>query len=184
MSNISEVRQSAEAAFKGYTARSPRKTRQALFALAAQLLELFGPSEQFAQVFRLLDEVKQAVEAVDWETGTAPLLAILATLRSAEARIYMQEIGYVVASKLVGEKRQKIMLMYREAPEEEGDSGWRFFSGKESQAYVSNPENLGVYDASVIAEADPAIVPLLVNKAPCAFRRENAAERFVKWDMQ
>jgi hypothetical protein len=56
-----------------------------------QLFELFGPSPQFNQIFQVLDQVKRALEAEDWESGTAPLLAVLAKLRQAEAVI--QEEG-------------------------------------------------------------------------------------------
>ena len=55
----------------------------------------------------------------------------------------------------------KIVYMFREAPNFDNDSGWRFFSGKETQAYVDDPENSGLYDVKTIASYDRAIVPYL-----------------------
>lgn len=51
--------------------------------------------------------------------------------------------------------------MYREEPRYVEDSGWRFFSGTESQDYVDNPENIMIYDVNTIANYDPAIIPYL-----------------------
>ena len=51
--------------------------------------------------------------------------------------------------------------MYREEPDDKFDSGWRFFSGTESQDYLENPKNLGIYNVNTIANYDPAITPYL-----------------------
>jgi hypothetical protein len=55
--------------------------------------------------------------------------------------------------------------MYRDFPDNEIDSGWRFMSGKESQKYMDDPSNLEIYDVNTIANYDPEIIPLLA--APC-----------------
>ena len=51
--------------------------------------------------------------------------------------------------------------MYREMPDNEKDSGWRFFSGNESDEYANNPDNLNIYDINTIAEIDISIIPYL-----------------------
>ena len=51
--------------------------------------------------------------------------------------------------------------MYREEPSFDEDSGWRFFSGTETQEYVDNPKNLMIYDVNTIANYDHAIIPYL-----------------------
>ena len=56
--------------------------------------------------------------------------------------------------------------MYREAPDSKQDSGWRFFSGEESQEYVDNPDNLSIYDVNTIANYDTAIVEYLKPSKP------------------
>ena len=86
--------------------------------------------------------------------------------------------GYVLASKLVAEERRPVRFMYREPPDSEDDSGWRFFSGDADQAYADDPDNIGLYAASTIVAIDPTVASLLSTAAPCAFERENAAAPF------
>lgn len=55
----------------------------------------------------------------------------------------------------------KVGYMYREEPDEEMDSGWRFFSGTEEQDYVDDPNNTMIYNVNTIANYDRAIIPYL-----------------------
>lgn len=55
----------------------------------------------------------------------------------------------------------KIGFMYREEPEDRKDSGWRFFSGTETEEYINDFNNTEVYDLNTIANYDPAIIPYL-----------------------
>lgn len=52
-------------------------------------------------------------------------------------------------------------LMYREEPQNDLDSGWRFLAGDESHDYANKPPNLGLFDVNTIANYDPAIVDKL-----------------------
>ena len=63
--------------------------------------------------------------------------------------------------------------MYREEPSDEIDSGWRFMSGKESQKYMDNPDNLAIYDVNTIANYSPDITELLDAPYQSAFERKN-----------
>lgn len=47
-------------------------------------------------------------------------------------------IGYALASKWLVENNMKVRFMYREEPDDTSDSGWRFFSGDESDEYVNS----------------------------------------------
>ena len=38
------------------------------------------------------------------------------------------------------------LYMYREAPDNEDDSGWRFFRGNETNEYVNDPHNIQIAD--------------------------------------
>jgi hypothetical protein len=51
--------------------------------------------------------------------------------------------------------------MYREEPDGDWDTGWRFFSGYESDDYVNDPDNLEIYQVNTIANYDPDIIPFL-----------------------
>lgn len=80
------------------------------------------------------------------------------------------------ATTLVTQPGGGVGYMYRETPDNPGDSGWRFFSGTEDQAYVDNPDNTKIYTVASIAESDPAILPYL-NTPSGAFGRKG--KRFV-----
>ena len=67
-------------------------------------------------------------------------------------------------------------LMYREKPVNDEDSGWRFFSGDETEEQVSDPDYLGFYDVNVIANYDPSIVPFLEKPSGYAFQRNEEGE--------
>src|SRR6185369_10529996 len=66
---------------------------------------------------------------------------------------------------------KKVGYMYREQADRTEDSGWRFFSGEESQAYVDDPLNTSIYAVNTIANYDPAIIPYLDAPAGSAFGR-------------
>lgn len=61
--------------------------------------------------------------------------------------------------------------MYREAPNRKEDSGWRFFSGDEDQAYIDDMSHTEIYNVNTIANYDPDIIPYLNTPAPCAFEK-------------
>jgi len=73
---------------------------------------------------------------------------------------------------------KKVGFMYREAPSHESDSGWRFFSGEESQSYVDDPRNLAIYDVNTIANYDQAILPHLDAAVGTTLARIAKTDRF------
>ncbi len=82
--------------------------------------------------------------------------------------------GFIIATKRVAEEEEKICFMYRESPMDPQDSGWRVFTGDESQAYVDNPDNSGLYQPAAILMIDSSIEPLLSAPIGSAFEREDA----------
>ena len=72
------------------------------------------------------------------------------------------------------EQKLPVRFMYHEAPDAPSDSGWRFFSGYETQGYVDLPANIGLYGISTILDIDPSIEPYLSRgKGNVAFTRES-----------
>ena len=59
------------------------------------------------------------------------------------------------------------------------DSGWRFFSGDESVAYLDDPDNSAVFALNTIANYDPDILPLLDSPAGTAFFRDPKTGEFL-----
>lgn len=70
-------------------------------------------------------------------------------------------MGYCIASDYITTQQEPIGYMYREEPEDIYDSGWRFLSGKETEDYVNNAENFGLYEVNTIANYDRSIIPYL-----------------------
>ena len=66
----------------------------------------------------------------------------------------------------------KVGYCYREKPDGDWDSGWRFTAGDESEEYMDDPNNAGIYKLNTICNDDPDIIALLHMPAPCAFERD------------
>ena len=66
----------------------------------------------------------------------------------------------------------KVGYCYREKADGNWDSGWRFTAGDESDEYMDDPNNAGIYGLNSICNDDPDIIPLLNTPAPCAFERD------------
>lgn len=78
-----------------------------------------------------------------------------------------------ITKKLL-EPNAKIGFAYREEPDNETDSGWRFFSGSENQEYVDNPDNLLIRKLEEVINIDSSITEILDNGYGTAFeKREN-----------
>jgi hypothetical protein len=91
-------------------------------------------------------------------------------------------MGACYASDRITVEGRKVGFMYREEPDTEIDSGWRFTAGDESQEYMDEPDNVNVYDVNTIANYDPAIVPHLMSPTGSAFERDERTGRFQKVD--
>lgn len=70
-------------------------------------------------------------------------------------------------------KGKKVGYMYRDTPAENApDSGWRFMAGDESDSYMNNPENIGVYSLNTICNYDKDIIPFLNSPIGTAYFRD------------
>lgn len=72
--------------------------------------------------------------------------------------------------------------MYREAPDHDVDSGWRFVAGVESDAHMGDADNHGIYDVNTIAKYDPDIIPFLDAPEGSAFERDGGDGELVEVD--
>jgi hypothetical protein len=86
--------------------------------------------------------------------------------------------GSCIASDMILVDGHPVGYMYREAPDLDHDSGWRFFSGLESQDYADDADHFALYDVNTVANYDRSIVPCLGAPVGSAFER-NADDRFV-----
>lgn len=67
---------------------------------------------------------------------------------------------------------QKVGIMYRVAPEDRRDSGWRFLAGDEDQAYMDNIDNMDIFRLNTICNYDPDIIDYLESPIGSTFYRD------------
>jgi hypothetical protein len=84
--------------------------------------------------------------------------------------------GSCLASDHITVEGRPVGFMYREAPDNPTDSGWRFFSGAESQDFSDDPANFEICDVNTIANYDRSIVPLLDEAAGSAWAKNEAGD--------
>jgi hypothetical protein len=89
-------------------------------------------------------------------------------------------LGACLATDRITVEGRKVAFCYREKPDNAGDSGWRFFAGNESDAYLDNPANSGIYDVNTIANYDPEIIPFLKSPVGSAFERRRGTGPFAQ----
>ncbi|WP_437191240.1 DUF2185 domain-containing protein [Planctomicrobium sp. SH527] len=92
-------------------------------------------------------------------------------------------IGFCFATDAITVEGHKISFMYREEPDNDVDSGWRFLTGAESQEYLDEESNIGVFDVNTIANYDPDIIPYLESPVGTAFEREDGQGEFVEIEL-
>jgi len=88
--------------------------------------------------------------------------------------------GACIATDWIMVHGRKVGYMYREPPDNDVDSGWRFMAGNETDEYMDEPGNHGVYDVNTVANYDPDIIPLLRSPAGSAFARDPKTGEFVE----
>jgi hypothetical protein len=87
-------------------------------------------------------------------------------------------MGGCLASDRITVDGMKVGFMYREEPDRESDSGWRFFAGDEDQEYSDNPDHFSIYDVNTICNYDQAIIPYLDAPFGSAYGRESGSDLF------
>jgi hypothetical protein len=88
--------------------------------------------------------------------------------------------GGCIATDMILVDGQPIRFMYRTIPVDPADSGWAFLSGLESDAYMNDAANHGVYDVNTLANYDPSITPFLDAPAGSAFEKTPDSEVFIE----
>lgn len=101
-------------------------------------------------------------------------------LRADQIKPLAKNRGACFATDMITVEGRKVGYMYREEADEDGDSGWRFMSGHESQDYMDDPDKHGLYDINTIANYDPQIIPLLDAPCGCAFERDGGSGPLVQ----
>ena len=74
---------------------------------------------------------------------------------------------------------EAIGYLYREEPDAEDDSGWRFTTGSETDEYMNNSENSSYVSLGVVLREDDSVVHLLEHTSGIAFAKDQNGN-FVK----
>ena len=99
-------------------------------------------------------------------------------IKAKDIKQYVLNYGGCLASKMITQKGLGLNYMYREEADNDVDSGWRFFSGCETDDYVNNPKNIEVYDVNTIVNYSPDIIPFLDIEKGFALERDSKSGRF------
>jgi hypothetical protein len=84
--------------------------------------------------------------------------------------------GGAYASDRIVVDGAKVGYMYREAPDHDSDSGWRFLAGDENDEYMNNADSFGIYHINLIANIDAEIVQYLDAPEGSAFIRDESGK--------
>ncbi|MBL9147562.1 MAG: DUF2185 domain-containing protein [Phycisphaerae bacterium] len=95
-------------------------------------------------------------------------------LAASEIQRLIPSMGYCFATDRITVDGVRVGYMYREDPDRPEDSGWRFLSGDESDAYMDNADNHGIYDVNTIANLDREILPFVHASVGSRFFRDDS----------
>ncbi|MDR1480669.1 MAG: DUF2185 domain-containing protein [Planctomycetaceae bacterium] len=91
--------------------------------------------------------------------------------------------GICCASDMITVDGLKVGFLCRMEPEFEGDSGWRFLAGYETDEYLANRDNFTSFDVNWIVNCDPQILPYLNKPVGSAYGRDPTKRKiFMKID--
>ncbi|HGO7124935.1 TPA: DUF2185 domain-containing protein [Neisseria meningitidis] len=80
---------------------------------------------------------------------------------NAFAQALSSALDHCIATNTVAKQNQPVGFLYREAPVFENDSGWRFFSGDETDEYTDDPDNFSIVSLADITKTNPETAALL-----------------------
>ena len=89
--------------------------------------------------------------------------------------------GCFASDRIVVEGK-KVGFLYREEPDFDEDSGWRFLAGDEPDDYMADASHFGIYEVNTIANYDLNIIPLLNSEIGTAFEWDAEEKQFVEVD--
>ncbi len=103
-----------------------------------------------------------------------------------QLRTLLPNRGLCMAPDTILVEGLPVALIYRVMPSTMHDSGWRLFTGVESEEYLSNSRYNGIYDLNTVVNYCPEVIPLLDSPPYSAFRKTDDGQwvnmsREVNW---
>jgi hypothetical protein len=97
---------------------------------------------------------------------------IINTEHDDDDNIVERYIKRCFVTKRVLDEGCKVGYLYREAPDEERDSGWRITSNTESDEYMEDSNNIAYVSLGAVLSRDDSIIELLDHPEDSAFVRD------------
>jgi hypothetical protein len=85
-----------------------------------------------------------------------------------------------LVSAMCFDKGEFVRFLYREKPDREEDSGWRMFTGRESEEYNDDPNNIRIVDVGFVLDGDPTLLQPLKEGFGAVFERNAKTEAWKK----
>ena len=86
--------------------------------------------------------------------------------------------GLCLATRAIIESETKVGYMFREKPDFDEDTGWRFFTGEESLDFIDDDDNIEVYEVSQILKKDESIREYLESPVGTEWEKDQASSKF------
>ena len=83
-----------------------------------------------------------------------------------------------IASDMITLDGFPVIYMHRDILDNQKDSGWRFLSGMEDEAYMRNPNNHSVYDVNTIVNYVPTTFTMLDAPVGSEFEKHDENSQF------
>ena len=99
-------------------------------------------------------------------------------LKKEEIEKLIPSMGGCFATDKITVDGMKVGFMYREEPDDDRDSGWRFLSGTETDDYMDDENNSMIYNVNTIANYDKAIIPYLNSPIGSELERLEGSDEF------
>ena len=89
-------------------------------------------------------------------------------------------IGGLMVSKMVFDKNIKPRFLYREKRTRPEDSGWRIFTGFESEEYTNDSNNVGIYNPLTLLKIEPSLKNILLKGIGSVYERQDDNSEWYK----
>lgn len=94
-------------------------------------------------------------------------------LNPDEIERLVPDIGFAFATDMITVEGKKVDYMVKQQPDREGDSGWIFYGGGETQEYIDDSNNTSLLSINTIANYDPEIIGFLTYPPGTEIERNN-----------
>ena len=103
-------------------------------------------------------------------------------IKAEDIKILTDKQGACIVSNQILVDGKKVGYMYRETPSKNyNDSGWRIFSGDESEEYCENSENFNIVELNTLCNYDNSVLDYLDSEINVAYIKTDG--EFIKEDI-